>query len=191
MCLSDERGCGLQFRHLGEAMFLKLKHGARLVKRRKPLAKGEVRNVVMKARVQTVDDVLDVVIAGDRRTEIVETISHGFHVHAVREHDHVPLDEALKFSIEVDVACVLVGPEQIMNAVQEGVRDVWRGGEEVGGDAIVQPRDNGAIILNLVRIARWISAVNVVTKPVLAKDQERVSPGGEVGVVEIQHDGHP
>ena len=70
MCLNDECSRGLQLCRLGEPMFLELKHGSRFVKRREPLAKSEVRNVMLEAGVQTADDVLDEIVAGDRRVEV-------------------------------------------------------------------------------------------------------------------------
>ena len=125
-------------------MFLELEHGSCFVKRREPLAESEVRNVMLEAGVQTADDVLDEIVAGDRRVEVAEAISHGFHARAVCEHRYVALDKALKFCVEVDDACVLVRPEQITDAALERVRGVVIGGdgdEEVGGDAIVKPRE--------------------------------------------------
>ena len=99
---------------------------------------------MLEAGVQTADDVLDEIVAGDRRVEVAEAISHGFHACAVCEHRHVALDKALKFCVEVDGARVLVRPEQITDAALERVRGVVIGGdgdEEVGGDAIVKPRE--------------------------------------------------
>ena len=40
------------------------------MKRREPLAESEVRNVMLEAGVQTADDVLDEIVAGDRRVEV-------------------------------------------------------------------------------------------------------------------------
>lgn len=172
-------------------MLLKLEHGVCFVERREPLANGEVRNIVMDAWVQTVDDVLDEVVAllliGEMRSPRRSAMASCACVH---EHDLVALDEASKFSIEVDGVCVLVLPEQIMDAAREGVHGVFiggNGGKKVGGDAIVKPLDDGTIVLNPVRISsRRSGAIDVVAKLVLAKDGgEYASPSGEVGVIEV------
>lgn len=150
---------------------------------------------MVEAWVEAPDDVLHEVGVGDGRAEIAELIDHCLHLGALRQHGQIALEEGTKFRVEVDESRGSVVAEEIMNAPPQRVRRVvvgGDGGEEIRGKAIVEPGQDGTISQDPIGVALWSSsAVDVIAEAVLAEDGgERAYPGGVVGLVEIQHNGH-
>jgi len=64
-------------------------------------------------------------------------------------------------------------------------------GEELGGDMVVEPGNDGAVVLHPIVVALSRSVVDVITEPVLTEDGgEGASPGDVVRVIEIEDDRH-
>ena len=103
--------------------------------------------------------------------------------------------EILELGTEVDRMGVLVVAEQVADAAPEGVGGVGvlrDGGETLGGDAVVEPRDDGAVVLHPIVVALGRGAVDVVTETIQAEDGgEGSSLGCVVRLVEVENDRHP
>jgi hypothetical protein len=145
-------------------------------------------------RVEVTNDVVDEIFVVHQGPETGEAIGHDLHARAVVEDVKITLVEVAELGTEVDGASVLVVAKEVADAAPYGVGDVgvFRDhGEKLGGDAVVEPRDDGAIILHPVAVALGGGAVDVVAESELAKDgREGACPGDVVRVVEVEDDRH-
>jgi hypothetical protein len=148
----------------------------------------------MQARVEAADDVVDEIFVVHRSTKTGKAIGHDLHAGAVVEDDEVALVEVAELSAEVDGAGVLVVAEEVADTTPDGVGGVGvlrDHGEELGGDTVVEPGDDGAVVLHPIVVALSCSAVDMIMEPVLTEDGgEGASPGDIVRVIEIQDDRH-
>ena len=149
---------------------------------------------MVETRVEAADDVVDEVFVIHQSTEVSEAVCHDLHVGAVVEDGEVALVEVAELGAEVDGASVLVVAEEVADAAPDGVGGVGvlgDHGEKLGGDAVVEPGDNGAVVLHPVVVALGRRAVDMITEPVLAEDGgEGTSPGDVIGIIEVENDGH-
>jgi len=144
---------------------------------------------MMEMMVEAVDDVVDEVFVVHRSTKAGEAVCHDFHAGAVVEDGEVTLVEVAELDAEVDGAGVFVVAEEVADAVPDGVVCVGvlrDHGEELGGDMVVEPGNNGTVVLHPIIVALSRSAVDVIMEPVLTEDGgEGVSPGNIVRIIEI------
>ena len=157
----------------GDSMFLELQHGSGLEERRQAAAKSDVGDRMMKSRVEAADDVVNEVLVVHRSTKAGETICHDFHARAILENGEITLVEIPELGAEINSASILVVAEEVADAAPEGVRGVGvlrDHGEELGRNAVVEPRDNGAVVLHPVVVAFGLGAVDMIAQPVLAED---------------------
>jgi hypothetical protein len=178
----------------GDALFFKLQHGTGLEERWQAPAERDVRDGVVKTRVEATNDVVDEILVADRSAEAGKAIRHDLHARAIVKDGQVTLVEVAEFGAEVDGAHVLVVAEEIADGAPEGVRGVvvlGHHGEELGRDPIVEPGNDGAIVLDPIVVALRRGTVDVITEAILAENRgEGSSPGDVVGLVEVEDDRH-
>lgn len=136
----------------------------------------------MKTGIEAAHNVVDEVEPG-------QPTRHDLHLGAIVEDWEVALVEVVKFSTKVDGTSVLVIAEEIADATLEGARGVGLAGnhgQELGGDAVVEPRHDGAVILHPIVVALGRGSVHMVAETVLPEDgREGARPGDVIGVVEV------
>jgi hypothetical protein len=148
----------------------------------------------MKTRVEAADDVVGEILVVDRSAEAGKLIRHDLHARAVVKNGQVTLVEVAEFGAEVDSSRVLVVAEEIVDGAPEGVRGVGvlrHHGAEFGRDPVVEPGNDGVIVLDLVVVALRPRTVDVIADAILAEDGgEGSSPGNVVRLVEVEDDRH-
>jgi hypothetical protein len=153
-----------------------------------------MRDGVVKPRVEAANDVVDEILVDDRGAEAGKAICHDFHARAVVKDGQVTLVEVAEFGAEVDGAHVLVVADEVADGAPDGVGGVvvlGHHGEELGRDPIVEPGDDGTIVLNPVVVALGRRAVDMIAETILAEDRrEGTSPGDVVGFIEVEDDRH-
>jgi hypothetical protein len=149
---------------------------------------------MMETGVEAADDVVDEVFVRHRCAKAGKAIRHDLHAGAVVEDGEVSLVEVAELSAEVDGAGVLVVTEEVADAALDGVGGVGvlrDNREKLGGDAVVEPGDEGAIVLHPVVVALGRRAVDMIAEPVLAEDGgEGTIPDDVIGIIEVEDDGH-
>jgi hypothetical protein len=132
------------------------------------------------------------IFVAHRGSKAGEAIGHDLHAGAVVKNVEITLVEAAELGNEVDGASVLVVAEEVVDAAPDGVGGVGvlgDHGEKLGVDAVVKPRDYGAVILHPVVVALGGRTVDVVAGSELAEDGgEGVRPGDVVRLVEVEDD---
>jgi hypothetical protein len=91
------------------------------------------------------------IFVAHRGSKAGEAIGHDLHAGAVVKNVEITLVEAAELGNEVDGASVLVVAEEVVDAAPDGVGGVGvlgDHGEKLGVDAVVKPRDYGAVILH-------------------------------------------
>jgi hypothetical protein len=131
-------------------------------------------------------------------TDITEKICELFKTTKVGSDGHVTLEEVVKLLERVDGALHGVVEEEPTNHHPQGVGGGFRHlnhGHQLGGDAVIQPRDDGAVDLQPLSVVEHHGgvdgAVDVVGDAKLAeRGIEERAPGGEVRLGEVQCDGN-
>jgi hypothetical protein len=121
-------------------------------------------------------------------TDIAEKIYELIKMTKVGSDDHVTLEEVVKLLEHVDGALHGVVDEEPTNRHPQGVGGGFRHlnhGHQLGGDAVIQPRDDGAVNLHPLGVMEHHGgvdgAVDVVGDAKLAEHGvEEQAPGGKV-----------